>query len=176
MNPYHRIVQEGILLYEERLGNKGSKGESNPVHINARSKRQILYFPDGHFKTKRGKRHIYEILDDQLNSPNLIIADIIQAYLTENVSLIQFIVPRQEDIEQVQELAVTIYDRLVQMGISQKDLGGGVRIMDISRDIAASKEAVADRLSSLVTPARKRKSRGSHRVFVRVSHTTPTSN
>jgi len=168
LNPYHKIVQEGILLYEKTLGNKGSKGEINPVHINARSKKQIIYLPDGHFKTRRGKRRIYEILDDQLNKPNLIIADVIQAYLTENVSLIMFIVPRQDDIEPVKELAVTIYDRLVQMGISQKDLGGGdgVRIMDISRELAMTKEAVADRLSSFVTPKKKR----GHRVFVRVSH------
>ncbi len=153
-------MQEGILLHEERLGNKGSKGEINPVHINARSRRQIIYLPDGHFNTKHGKRRIYEILDDQLKDDNLIIADIIQAYLTENVSLIQFIVPTPDDVEQVKELVVTIYDRLVQMGIDQKDLGGGdgVRIMDISRDIATSKEAVADRLSSFRTP-KKRSSR-----------------
>lgn len=168
MNAYHKRVQEGILLYEERLGNKGSKGEINPVHINSKSRKQIIYLPDGHFRTKHGKRRIYEILDDQLNEHNLIIADIIQAYLTENVSLIMFIVPTQGDIEPVKELAVTIYDRLVRMGISQKDLGGGegVRIMDISREIATSKEAVADRLSSLVTPKKK----GVHRAVVYASH------
>jgi hypothetical protein len=106
-------------------------------------------------------------LDDQLTKPNLIIADIIQAYLTENVSLIMFIVPTQDDIEPVKELAVTIYDRLVQMGISQKDLGGGggLRIMDISREMASSKEAVAERLSSFRTPEKR-----GHAVVVRVSH------
>ncbi len=150
-------MQDGILLYEESLGNRGSKGEINPVHINARSRRQILYLPDGHFKTKHGKRRIYEILDDQLKDANLIIADITQAYLTENVSLIQFIVPTPDDIEEVKELAVTIFDRLVQMGISQKDLGGGdgVRIMDISKDVATSKEAVAERLSSFRKPKKR---------------------
>lgn len=151
-------MQEGILLYEERMGNKGSKGEEDPIHINAKSRRQILYYPDGHFISKHGKRRIYEILDDQLNNDNLTIADIIQAYLTENVSLIQFIVPTSKDKEQVKELAVTIYDRLVQMGIDQKVLGGGdgVRIMDISKEIATSKEAVADYLGSFKT--RKRRS------------------
>ncbi len=142
-------MQDGILLYEQRLGNKGSKGEVNPIHINARSKRQIRYLPDGHFKTKLGKIRIYEVLDDELKKENLIIADIILAYLTENVSLIQFIVPTPSAEHKVKELAVTIYDRLVQMGISQKLRE--VRTMYVSRDEATSKEAVAAKLS-LVKP------------------------
>ena len=145
MNPYHRIVQDGILLHESRLGNKGGKGEVNPVHINSSYKRNIRYLPDGHFKTKVGKVRIYEVLDDQLNNENLIIADIIQAYLTENVSLIQFIVPTEEAEDTVNELAVTIFDRLVQMGIEQKILRQ-VRTLAISRDMATNRESVANYL------------------------------
>ncbi len=146
MKTYHKTVQEGILLYEKKQGNKGGVGESNPIHINSRSKRQIRYIPDGNFKTKLGKIRIYEVLDDELKHNNLIIADIIQAYLTENVSLIQFIVPAESEQEKVLELAVTIYDRLVQMGISDRDLRQ-VRTMYISKDEATSGQAVADKLS-----------------------------
>jgi hypothetical protein len=141
-------VQDGILLYEERLGNNGGKGETHPVHINSLYKRNIRYLPDGHFKTRIGKVRIYEVLDDELHDQNLIIADIIQAFLTENVSFIQFVVPNAEAENKVTELAVTIYDRLVQMGISQRDLRQ-VRVMSISRDEATDKESVANHLRSV---------------------------
>lgn len=157
MKDYHKTVQDGIELYEKSLGNRGSKGEKNPVHINSKSKRNIRYLPDGHFKTRLGKVRIYEVLDDELKKENLIIADIIEAYLTENVSLIQFIVPYSEAEEKVNELAVTIYDRLVQMGISQKDLRQ-VRTMTISKDIAKNKEAVADYMSSFRTRKEQKES------------------
>lgn len=146
LNPYHRTVQDGILVHEKRLGNKGDKGEVNPIHINSKFKHNIRYLPDGHFKSKFGKTRVYEVLDDELNDDNLIIADIVQAFLTENVSLIQFVVPNAKAQNKVNELAVTIYDRLVQMGISQKDLRE-VRTMAISRDVATDKEAVANYLS-----------------------------
>ncbi len=146
-------MQDGILLYEERLGNKGGKGEAHPVHINSSYKRNIRYLPDGHFKTRIGKVRIYEVLDDELHDQNLIIADIIQAFLTENVSFIQFIVPTAEAEDKITELAVTIYDRLVQMGISQTDLRQ-VRVMSISRDEARNKESVANYLRSVTKELR----------------------
>src|SRR2546425_1687689 len=145
MNPYHKTVQDGILLYEERMGNKGGKGELHPVHINSSYKRNIRYLPDGHFKTRIGKVRIYEVLDDELHDENLIIADMIQAYLTENVSFIRFVVPNSEAESKVTELAVTIYDRLVRMGISQRDLRQ-VSVMPLSRDEATNKESVASYL------------------------------
>jgi len=133
-------------LYEERLGNKGGVGESDPIHINSKWMPQILYLPDGHYKTSHGKVRIYEVLDYEMKDPNLIIADIIQAYLTQNVSLIQFIVPTPRDQDIVKELAVTIYDRLVQMGVSRRSLRQ-VRTMFISKDEANTRVSVAEKLA-----------------------------
>jgi hypothetical protein len=84
-------------------------------------------------------------LDDQLHDDNLVIADIIQAYLTPNVSEIFFIVPTVEDQDHVRDLAVTIYARLVDMGVEEHDLRE-VRVLYIARREAQSARRVSDLL------------------------------
>lgn len=132
--------------FGRRRGFRRVYRDNTPVHINHPwSRQQILYRPDAHFITSHGKLIIYEVLDDQLGDDNLIIADIIQAYLSPNVLEIFFVVPTPRDQDRVKELAVTIYARLVNMGIPEQDLRE-VRVLFVSRREARSARRVSDLL------------------------------
>lgn len=143
MNRYHRLVQDGIVLH----GQKGAYAEvfrdNRPIHINhPTTRRQILYRPDAIYVTKFGKKILFEVLDDQLHDDNLIIADIIQSLITENVSRILFVVPTENDQDKVRDLALTIYSRLVDMGVSKRSLKS-IGVMFILRSECRTKEDVA---------------------------------
>ncbi len=142
---YHQKVQEGILLYgraEEKL--KKVCGDRIPIHIHhLTTRKQILYYPDAHFVTKLGKLHIFEVLDSELKDQNLIIADIIQAYLSPNVLRIVFIVPTEKAQDVVSNLALTLCDKLVDMGIPKRELKE-VRTLYMLRKEASSAEKVKE--------------------------------
>ena len=143
MNRYHSVVQDGIVLHGQRGGYAEVFRDNRPIHINhPTTRRQILYRPDAIFVTRFGKKVLFEVLDDQLHDDNLIIADIIQSLITENVSRILFVVPTESDQDKVRDLALTIYSRLVEMGISKRTLRS-IGVMYILRSECGSKEDVA---------------------------------
>lgn len=146
MKHYHRIVQNGIIAYGKKRGFPKVYGDNVPIHIHhTTGRQQILYRPDAHFITRHGKVHLFEVLDDELKDENLVIADIILAYLSPNVAKIFFIVPTPRDQEEIKDLSITIYDRLVGMGISKRDLRE-VRVFYVQRSEARSAHKVAELL------------------------------
>lgn len=153
MKRYHRNVEDGILEFGRRRRFPHVNGDNVPLHINHPfTRKQILYRPDAHFITRHGKLVIFEVLDDEIGDDNLVIADIIQAFLTPNVLQIFFIVPVPNDQDHVKELAVTIYATLVNMGVPERNLKD-VRTLYIARSEARSARRVANLLARLV-PAR----------------------
>jgi len=146
---YHRIVQNGIMAYGTKRGFREVHGDDLPIHIHhTTGMQQILYRPDAHFITRHGKVYLFEVLDGELKDKNLVIADIIQAYLTPNVAKIFFIVPTPRDQEGIKNLSVTIYDRLVCMGIPKRDLRE-VRVFYVQRREAKSASKVAELLKRI---------------------------
>lgn len=74
------------------------------------------YKPEIVLETKNGKKYIFEVLDDQLNDYNLIISDIIQSYLSENVSKVFFISKNEKGSELTRKLSKVIGGRLEDNG------------------------------------------------------------
>lgn len=109
----------------------------------------ILYYPDVIFITKFGKRHIFEILDSELEDANLIIANILQACLSPNTSEVVFTVPKQKDEDRVLDLAQTIVDNLISKGISKKELPK-VHVFYILTSEAKSSKTVKEILTDLL--------------------------
>jgi hypothetical protein len=137
-------------------------GDNVPVHINhLTQKQQILYRPDATYETSTGKVWVFEVLDDQMRDDNLIIADVIQAFMTPHVSTIHFIVPTPTDQKHAQDLVLTMYDRLVQMGMPRRSLRT-VKVMYVLRKEAKSAhgvEALLRRSMARPTPSRARRRR-----------------
>jgi hypothetical protein len=151
VNRYHRVVQDGIMLHGRRGRFREVIRDNRPIHINhPTSKRQILYRPDAIFVTKVGKKVIFEVLDDQIHDDNLVIADIIQSLISENVARILFVVPTESDMDRVRDLAITIYSRLVEMGVSKRSLKS-IHVMYILRSEAKTKERVAALVSRMLS-------------------------
>lgn len=109
----------------------------------------ILYRPDVIFVTKVGKRHIFEVLDSELTDANLIIANILQACLSLNTSMVIFIVKKEKDQDKVMNLAQTITDNLISKGISKRDLPR-VNVFYILTSEAKSSETVTEILADLL--------------------------
>ncbi len=144
MKIYHRTVQKGILAFGNKRGFPKVHGDNVPIHIHhTTGRRQILYHPDAHFITRHGKLYLFEVLDDELKKENLIIADVILAYLSPNVAKIFFIVPKPRDQDKIRDLSITIYDRLVDMGMPKRNLRE-VRVFFVLRREARSARKVAN--------------------------------
>lgn len=84
---YHKLVKKTI--YEVAKSSKSHKHvykeKKIPIPHPTMSIAPLFYLPEVYIVTKHGKKYIFEILDSQIKDYNLVIADIIQAYLVENV-------------------------------------------------------------------------------------------
>ncbi|MFZ0698988.1 MAG: hypothetical protein WAN74_02175 [Thermoplasmata archaeon] len=146
MKAYHSIVQAGILLHGHEHRFPKVRGDDTPIPINHPTRGKVhLYRPDASFVSAHGKFHIFEVLDSQVKDDNLTIADIIQSYLVPNVARIVFIVPTFSDQERIQDLALIIYGRLVDMGIAERDLRA-IRFLFITHEEARTARRVANLL------------------------------
>jgi hypothetical protein len=122
VSKYHKNVQKGIILFGKQCS-KFRKISGKPIPIIHPTKRKmpILYRPDVHFITRFNKIYVFEILDSELKDENLIISDIIQAFLTLNISKVFFIVPTEADQDKVLNLTIVIAARLGELGIPKKN-------------------------------------------------------
>lgn len=118
LQTYHKVVQSGVMMLGEsrkKTGGIKKAYKDRDIAINYTTRRLVHYYrPDACFETRFGKREIFEVLDDELKDKNLIIADIIQAFLTPAVSKVVFIVPDEESQEIVTTLSTVILGRLAE--------------------------------------------------------------
>lgn len=80
------------------------------------------YKPELNLITKMGKKIIFEILDDQINDYNLILADIIQCYLLDNVTKVFFISKDLEGYNMTRKLSRIVGSILEEKGFFKNEI------------------------------------------------------
>lgn len=154
VSKYHKNVQKGLIGFgqESRKYKKICMGNKLPIHIHhPTKKRTILYRPDVYFKTKHGKKYIFEILDSELKDRNLVTADIIYSILSPNVSKIFFIIPTsdEKEISSLFELIEVIFGTLSELGINLEEIPRFAAVYDILKSEARNPEEVKKMLKKL---------------------------
>lgn len=142
VSKYHENVQKGIMSFGKRYGKfKKISGKPIPIVHPTKKEMPILYRPDVHFITKFNQVYVFEILDSELKDENLIISNIIQAYLTPLISKVFFIVPTEAGQDKVLNLTIIIGARLGELGIPKKNFPI-VTVFYILKNEAKTPEAV----------------------------------
>lgn len=126
---YHKTVERLLIeLGEEWKAEKKIKhvyrGCQRPLSIvDPREKLVLNYQPDVYFILKNNKKLIFEVLESEAEKQDIIVADVIRAFLVENVEALIFIHPGPESVETaIIEALVTIYKGLYYKGVSPKEL------------------------------------------------------
>ena len=121
---YHTLIKKEIykIAQESKKHKRVVKERKIPIPHPSKSILPIMYLPEVCITTKHGKKYIFEILDSQAGDYNLIIADIVQAYLVENVSKIFFIVKTQREGDLAYRLSEIIGTRLEENGYNKQYL------------------------------------------------------
>lgn len=115
------------------------KEKKIPIPHPTKSVLPMMYLPEVCIVTNHGKKYIFEILDSQGSDYNLIVADIIQAFLIENVAKVFFIAKNKHEYNLAKRLASIIGARLEENNYNKKDLPE-VNVYEISKkDLSASK-------------------------------------
>lgn len=121
---YHRLIKDAIYDIAKQSGKHEEVLKETKIQLTHPTSvlMPLVYLPEVHIKTKRSKILIFEILDSQANAFNLIIADIILAFLVDNVTWIFFIVKDEKTSDLVYRLARIIGGRLERGGYYRKRL------------------------------------------------------
>lgn len=132
---YHKIIKDTIytVARESKKHKKVQKEKIISLTHPTEHMLPIQYLPEIHIITNHGKKYVFEILDSQGKEPNLIIADIIQAYLVENVSKVFFITKNTTEYELVYRLSKIIGGRMEENGYPRKELPD-VTIYEIKKE------------------------------------------
>ena len=120
---YHRILKKELKYIAENSGKYKSVGieQKQPIaHPNLEY--VIHYKPEAVFITKIGKKHVFEVLDDQLNDYNLIVADIVQCFFLENVAKVIFISKNEEGAKLTEKLSRIIGAILEKKGYFKREI------------------------------------------------------
>ncbi len=154
MKDYHKTIQEAILDFGNLHLHKKiisiSKG-NEILYIQHRTKdklKALTFKPDGIFTLKKGKsRVVFQVLDSQAKRNREIEADIFRAYFCPGVAKLVFIVPTEEDLENVSRISSIIQDNLERYG-SDFDIGFSLTLL-IPKTVRNRKSAL-----SYLTPPR----------------------
>lgn len=89
---------------------KGNK----KIDINHPTKKNysIIYFPDFAIQTKADNYIIFQILDSQAKSTALIIPNVVQAYLSEHVKKLFFIMKSNAEADKTKEISETLLAKI----------------------------------------------------------------
>ena len=116
---YHRTIKRSIVSLAKKSGKYKIHVEGKIPLTHPNFERMFFYKPDVHLETKFGKIYIFEILDAEMKDMNLVISDIIQSYISPNVSKIFFIVNSKDDADKVYKWSSVIGGRLEQRGMKK---------------------------------------------------------
>jgi len=113
---YHKKIKKIIISLAKESGKfRIHKEEKIPLpHPNFEGF-VFHYKPEIHLETKHGKVYVFEILYDEINDLNLVIADIIQSYIIPHISKVFFITKSKEDSKKVDIRSSVIGARLEKM-------------------------------------------------------------
>lgn len=116
---YHKTIKKAISRLGKDCDNYKVREEGKIAITHPNKEKMFFYRPEIYFETTHGKIYIFEILDDEMKDPNLVIADIIQSYISPNVSKIFFIVKNKEEEDKVYKWASVIGARLEISGMDK---------------------------------------------------------
>ena len=120
---YHKRIKEEIKKIAKNSDKYKKIGIEKKVPIPHQNLDLVFHYkPEAILITKRGKKNIFEVLDDQLRDHNLIIADIIQSYLVENVANVVFISKNKEGSKLARKLCSVIGSILEEKGFFKKEI------------------------------------------------------
>lgn len=120
---YHAHIKEEIKKIAENSDKYKKIGIEKKIPLPHPNQELVFHYkPEATLTTKLGKKCIFEVLDDQIKDPNLIIADIIQSYLTENVAKVVFISKNEEGSKLTLKLSRVIGAILQENGFFKKKI------------------------------------------------------
>jgi len=120
---YHKRIKEEIKKIAENSGRYKKIGIEKKIPIPHPNQELVFHYnPEVVLTTKLGKKLIFEVLDDQLRDYNLIIADIIQAYLVGNVANVIFISKDEEGSKLTLKLSRVMGAKLEENGFFKKEI------------------------------------------------------
>jgi hypothetical protein len=110
---YHVKIQESlekICKEHQRIFKRYWQANKKKIEINHPTKKHysIAYYPDFTIQTKKDNYYVFQILDSQADDTALIIPNVINAYLSENVKKLFFILKNEEYQNKTQEIAETL--------------------------------------------------------------------
>lgn len=113
---YHKVIQSTLLKIVDENKDKYKKGYSGnkKIDINHPTKKNksIIYFPDFVIIAKNGNYYIFQVLDSQTDIQALTIANVIEAYLSEQVRKLFFIIKDSKARDKVNEITETILAKI----------------------------------------------------------------
>ena len=122
-NFFHTVLKEQIKKITQESGKyKKINVERNIPIPHPNIELVFHYKPEVNLITKTGKKIVFEILDDQINDYNLILADIIQCYLVENVSRVFFISKNEEGAKLTTKLTKILGAILQEKGFFKNEI------------------------------------------------------
>ena len=106
---YHKRIQQVLLEIcaenkdKFKMGFAGNK-KIDIIHPTV-DKKTIIYFPDYVIRAKNGRYYIFQIIDSQEEIGALTRANVIDAYLSEQVTKLYFIAKSQKAIDRITEMS-----------------------------------------------------------------------
>lgn len=123
---YHRVIQNGISEYgnlhmRKNVLSISQGGERLAIAHGTKSLMPITFKPDRTFTLSDRTKVAFQVLESQTRKFREIEADIFRAYLCPGISKLVFIVPTNQDGENVIRITEIIQDGLEHLGV-RKDL------------------------------------------------------
>lgn len=120
---YHTVIKKEIEGIAKASGKYKKIGIEKKIPIPHPNQELMFHYkPEAVLITKLGKKYIFEVLDDQLNDYNLIVADIIQSCLVENVAGVIFISKNEEGLKLTKKLSSVIGSILEEKGFFKNEI------------------------------------------------------
>jgi uncharacterized protein with ParB-like and HNH nuclease domain len=118
LNQYHKDIQNILSDICKKNTDKFLGGSSKKkIEINHPTKQRtsIIYYPDFVLISKQGHYYIFQILDSQSEHKDRTVANVINAYLSEQVKRLYFIIQDEKIRDQVSEIAEVVLDKIIEL-------------------------------------------------------------
>jgi hypothetical protein len=113
---YHKEIQKVLSIICDKNEDKFRKGFPGNIKIDinhpGKKNMSIVYFPDFTIIAKNGNYYIFQVLDSQENIQALTIANVVEAYLSEQVRKLYFIIKDSKSRDKVIEITETILAKI----------------------------------------------------------------
>jgi hypothetical protein len=127
---YHKQVEGALRTLGIEWAKQGKikevyRGSEKPLSIvDSTSRRVVNYQPDVYYILRNNKKLLFEVLDTELQKQESIIADVICAFLIENVDGLIFLFPSgsESDERRISDVVFTIYGNLLSRDVRRSTL------------------------------------------------------